>query len=105
MEDRIILIETRIASLEKVRDEFYEIKNSIVKMEMVDESIFNKLQTIDETMKMHKDNFLQHDKNEMEKYGNIDKRLMKIERIMYMGIGAGLLIEFLSKLHLLSIGQ
>ncbi len=104
MEDRIVVIEAKIASLEKVKDEFYEMKNSIVRMEMVDNNIYDKLAQIDETMKMHKDNFILHDKNEMEKYGSIDARLKKIERVIYMAIGAALVIEFLSKMHFLNFG-
>jgi len=105
MENRIIVIESKIMELEKIKNEFYEIKNSVIRMEMVDKNIYDKLEMMEKTMTSHKENFMQHDINEMEKYGNIDKRLIKIERIMYMGMGAIVVIEFLSKFHLLSIGN
>jgi len=105
MENRIIVIESKITELEKIKNEFYDIKNTVTRMEMVDKNIYDKLEMIDKTMISHKDNFLQHDINEMEKYGSIDKRLIKIERIMYMGMGALVVVELLSKLHLLSFGN
>ncbi len=105
MENRIIVIESKIIELEKIKNEFYDIKDSVTRMEMVDKNIYDKLEMIDKTMISHKDNFVQHDKNEMEKYGSIDNRLLKIERIMYMGMGALVVIELLSKMHLLSLGN
>lgn len=103
MEDRLVIIETRLAGLEKVKEEFFEIKNSIVKMEMVDKNIFDKLEAINKTMSIHKENFVQHDKNEMNKYDIIDKRLVKIERIIYICIGAILAFQFLSKMNFIKI--
>jgi len=104
MQERIVIIEARLSELERMKVEFADIKESIMDMKMVDNNIFHKLETINDAVNAHKDNFIQHDEKEMEKYGSIDDRLKKIERIMYMGIGAGLLIELLSKLHLLNIG-
>jgi hypothetical protein len=104
MQERIVIIEARLSELERMKVEFADIKESIMDMKMVDNNIYHKLETINDAVNSHKDNFIQHDEKEMEKYGSIDDRLKKIERIMYMGIGAGILIELLSKLHLLNIG-
>ena len=101
MEDRLSVFETRLKELEKTKEDFYVVKNSITKMEMIDKNIFEKLEAINSNVNAHKESFKTHDKTEMEKYGAIDKRLRGIERVMYMALGAGLLIEFLSKMHLL----
>jgi len=99
MQDKIQMLELRVVALEKVKDEFYEIKNAIVKMEMVDQNIYDKLDNMNDTMKSHKDNFIEHDKNEMEKYGSIEKRLQKLERVIYMAMGAGMLLQMLNSFH------
>jgi len=103
MQERIVIIEARLTELERIKDEFSDIKESIIEMKMVDNNIYHKLENINDAVNAHKDNFIQHDEKEMEKYNSIDDRLKKIERIMYMGIGAGLLIETLTKLHLISL--
>ena len=102
MEKRIALVEERLLVLEKVKEEFYEIKNSITKMEMVDNNIFDKLSDMNETMKAHKENFAEHDEKEMLKYGSIDRRLQKLEKIMYMAFGAGLLLQTLNTFHFIN---
>jgi len=105
MENRLSILELKVTGLEKLKDDFSEIKTNIIKMEMTDKNIFEKLNSINENVKLHKDNFVSHDEKEMEKYGTIDKRLQKLERVMYIGIGVGLTIEILSKFHLLTIGN
>ncbi len=104
MEERIALLEVRVTGLEKAKDEFYEMKNSIARMEMVDNNIFDKLGVISSKMEQHRDTFEKHDEKEMEKYNSIDKRLARLEKVLYMGIGAGVVFQMLNSLHLLKIG-
>jgi len=89
--------------MEKIENDLNTIKTTVAKMEMVDKNIFDKLDFISNSVKIHKDTFVNHDKKEMEKYGEIDKRLIKIERVLYMLMGAMLLLELLNKFHLLSL--
>ena len=74
--------------MEKIENDLNAIKTTVAKMEMVDNNIFDKLDAI---------------KTAMAKYGEIDKRLIKIERVLYMLMGAMLLLELLNKFHLLSL--
>lgn len=111
IEKKISLIENDVASLksnyskmETIEKEVHSIKNTVIKMEMIDENIFDKLNLIVEALNSHKDNFSNHDDKEMEKYGEIDKRLLKIEKILYMFMGGFILIETLHKFKLVSFG-
>ena len=103
MENRISTLEVRVKVLEKTKEEFYEMKNSITRMEMVDKNIFEKLEMINDNIKTHKETFESHDNKEMEKYQAIDNRLQRLEKIMYMTMGAGILIELMSKWHLITL--
>ena len=83
--------------IKAVEDTQVEHRIFLTKMKATDDAIFEKLRGITKAINAHKENFINYDKEEIKKYGNIDKRLQKIERIMYMGVGAGLLVEFLLK--------
>jgi len=111
LEERVSLIEERerltndrVSKLEGVRDEFYSMKTSITKMEMIDMNIFEKLDKIEASIKTHKDNFEEHNAEEMKKYSSIDSRLLKIERVMYAGIAVVFVLELLEKFHLVKFG-
>jgi len=104
MENRLALIEQRVAKLEDVKDDFFELRNKMTEMSMVDKNIYEKLEHMASTMKSHKDNFVLHDKNEMEKYSLIEKRLQKIERIIYMAMGAAVLLQVLNNFNLFRVG-
>ena len=55
--------------------------------------------------KVHDNNlaelFIKHDREEMKKYDNIQKRLDNLQKIQYIALGALMLFEFLHRLGLL----
>ena len=94
-------IKSKIKEIETTQIEH---KIFFTEMKATDDAIFEKLRNITKSLIEHKNNFIDHDKSEMEKYGNIEKRLLKIERVIYMGMSVLVTIEFLSKMHLLNFG-
>jgi hypothetical protein len=118
MQDKIFEIEKKISLLQQevtdlkgnygrlqhIEKEIHAIKNVVTKMEMIDKSIFERLDMIVKAVDGHKESFVKHDEKEMAKYGSIEGRLSKIERILYMMMGAGLLFELLHKFDYINIG-
>ena len=92
------------ARLLKYEKEIHDIRIMIGKMEMVDNNIFSKLDDIAKSVEYHKKNFEKHDEKEMQKYSAIDKRLARLEKVLYFAVGAGMLFQVLNQLHLLKIG-
>jgi len=100
----IDFLKSNIVRMDAVEKDLSDIKTTVVRMEMVDNNIFEKLTSIVDVIKVHKDNFVSHDKNEMEKYSEIDNRLVKIEKLIYAGIGIFIVLEILHKFKMLNFG-
>ena len=71
--------------------------------------LFTRLRSIEKEIAVkgeHDDNleelFIKHDREEMVKYDNIQKRLDNLQKFQYIAIGALTLFEFLHRLGLLT---
>lgn len=104
LQKEVELLKENYGRLEIIEKEVHQIKNLVTKMEMVDNNIFDRLDVIAEAIDAHKDSFVKHDEKEMEKYGTIDKRLLKIEKLIWMAVGAFAVIELMHKYKLASFG-
>lgn len=98
MEDIISRIKEKISKLE---EDVIEVRVDVSRMKEVDSNVFEKLKDIAIIILQNKESFEKHDEKEMEKYKSIEERLSKIERIMYMVMGAFILFQILNSLELL----
>jgi len=98
VEDIISRIKEKISKLE---EDVIEVRVDVSRMKEVDSNVFEKLKDIAIIILQNKESFEKHDEKEMEKYKSIEERLSKIERIMYMVMGAFILFQILNSLELL----
>ena len=111
LEKKVSLLEQEVSrckenytKIEHIDAQLQIIKTSMMKLEMIDKSIFDKLDSIAKSVEAHKDNFIKHDEEEMKKYAGIDARLLKLERILYAFMGGFIVLETLHKFKILSFG-
>lgn len=110
IDNRLSILQSKVESLEKnyfkleaIEAEVHSIRNSLIKMEMVDVNLIEKLEGIKLSIDRHIDGFAKHDEKEMEKYGSIDKRLIKIEKVIYAAIIGVVLLEALHRFGIIKV--
>lgn len=104
LQKEVELLKENYGRLEIIEKEVHQIKNLVTKMEMIDNNIFDRLDVIANGIAKHKEKFDKHDEKEMEKYSTIDKRLVKIEKLIWMAVGAFAVVELMHKYKMISFG-
>lgn len=96
-------LKKQVERLDSVEQQNHNLNSTIVKMELIDKQIFEKIEIMTRAIEAHSENFKNHDEKEMEKYGGIDKRLQKIEGLIYAAGIIVVVVETLYRFDLLKV--
>jgi len=80
---------------EEVSKAIDELFTRVRKVEIRQAVIEQKEETIIEKIQDLKDTFIEHDKKEMSKYENINSNLKTLQKIVWLGIGAGAILQLI----------